>query len=178
VQKRKIAHKCEIALIAHTSHLKHEAYYAYVYTSHICANMTFTLRTHCLLNESYVCFLQCDICAISSRWHICRIFSMSSTFHCKNIRTYVSSGSSYLCAISVECTIMCIVYNATYVSFCSNLIYVSFRESHLCRIHYHMRRMSHLLLAMYIASASTCHIRLIYGMQDISHLESPLLTSR
>ena len=57
-----------------------------------------------------------------------------------------------------------------------NLIYVSFLESHLCRIRYryHMRRMSHLLIAINTASASTCrihvHVRRICGMQALSHL--------
>ena len=37
-----------------------------------------------------------------------------------------------------------------------HLIYVSFLESHLCRIRYHMRRMSHLLIAINTASASIC----------------------
>ena len=37
-------------------------------------------------------------------------------------------------------------------------IYVSFLESHLCRIRYHMRRTSHLLIAINTASASTCRI--------------------
>ena len=40
-----------------------------------------------------------------------------------------------------------------------HLIYVLFLESHLCRIRYHMRRMSHLLIAINTASASTCRIR-------------------
>ena len=57
-------------------------------------------------------------------------------------------------------------------------IYVSFLESHLCRIRYHMRRTSHLLIAINTASASTCRIRRICGMQALSHLESPPLTSR
>ena len=41
----------------------------------------------------------------------------------------------------------------------ANCKIVSFLESHLCRIRYHMRRMSHLLIAINTASASTCRIR-------------------
>jgi len=40
-----------------------------------------------------------------------------------------------------------------------------------------MRRMSHLFIAMYIASVSTCRIHRIGRMPHTSHLESPRLTS-
>ena len=178
MQKDKIAHRCEIATIALTSRFQYETYAAYISMSHISADMTFALRTHCFFDGAYVRFLQSDVCAFSFRWQICRIFSMRRMWHWEIIRTYVSSGSSYLRAISVERNTSCIVYNATYVSFWINLIYVSFLESHLCRIHYHMRRMFHLLNAINTASASTCRIRRICGMQALSHLESPPLTSR
>ena len=153
MQKDKIAHRREIATIALTSRFQYETYAAYISMSHISADMTFALRTHCFFDGAYVRFLQSDVCAFSFRWQICRIFSMRRMWHWEIIRTYVSSGSSYLRAISVERNTSCIVYNATYASFWINLIYVSFLESHLCRIHYHMRRMFHLLNAINTASA-------------------------
>ena len=56
MQKRKIAYKCEIATITYTSLCEYEMYNAYVSILHIYAYMTFTLRTHRMLDELYICF--------------------------------------------------------------------------------------------------------------------------
>ena len=56
MQKGKIVYKCEIVTITYTSHCEYETYNACVSILHICAYMTFALRTHCMLDESYICF--------------------------------------------------------------------------------------------------------------------------
>ena len=76
MQKDKIARRCEIATIALTSRFQYETYAAYISMSHISADMTFALRTHCFFDGASVRFLQSDVCEFSFRWQICRIFSM------------------------------------------------------------------------------------------------------
>ena len=66
VQEDKITHRCEIATIALTSRFQYETYAAYISMSHISADMTFALRTHCFFDGAYVRFLQSDVCAIGS----------------------------------------------------------------------------------------------------------------
>ena len=56
MQEGKIVYKCEIVTITYTSHCEYETYNAFVSILHIYANMTFALRTHCMLDESYICF--------------------------------------------------------------------------------------------------------------------------
>ena len=53
MQEGKIVYKCEIVTITYTSHCEYETYNACVSILHIYANMTFALRTHCMLDESY-----------------------------------------------------------------------------------------------------------------------------
>ena len=81
MQKDKIAHRCEIATIALTSRFQYETYAAYISMSHISADMTFALRTHCFFDGAYVRFLQSDVCAFS--------FSMADMPHILNA-TYVA----------------------------------------------------------------------------------------
>ena len=56
MQEGKIVYKCEIATITYTSLCEYETYNACVSILHIYAYMTFALRTHCMLDESYICF--------------------------------------------------------------------------------------------------------------------------
>ena len=115
MQKDKSAHRCEIATIAVTSRFQYETYAAYISMSHISADMTFALRTHCFFDGALMSvFCKATYVHFLFRWQICRIFSMRRMWHWEIIRTYVSSGSSYLRAISVERNTSCIVY--TYFS--------------------------------------------------------------
>ena len=44
-----------------TSRFQYESYAAYISMSHISADMTFALRTHCFFDGAYVSFLQSDV---------------------------------------------------------------------------------------------------------------------
>jgi hypothetical protein len=135
----------------------HRTYIEFISTCDVCLIFSLRCISHLCRHAVYIALVEC---------HIHRIWSLR-VLHPPELQSD-SCWMQYKLH-SGQCDV--------YLIF-KHLIYVSFLESHLCRIRYHMRRMSHLLIAINTASASTCRIRRICGMQALSHLESPPLTSR
>lgn len=135
----------------------HRTYIEFISTCDVCLIFSLRCTSHLCRHAVYIALVEC---------HIHRIWSLR-VLHPPELQSD-SCWMQYKLH-SGQCDV--------YLIF-KHLIYVSFLESHLCRIRYHMRRMSHLLIAINTASASTCRIRRICGMQALSHLESPPLTSR
>ena len=135
----------------------HRTYIEFISTCDVCLIFSLRCISHLCRHAVYIALVEC---------HIHRIWSLR-VLHPPELQSDRCWMQYYL--HSGQCDV--------YLIF-KNRIYVLFLESHLCRIRYHMRRTSHLLIAINTASASRCRIRRICGMQALYHLESPPLTSR
>ena len=113
----------------------HRTYIEFISTCDVCLIFSLRCISHLCRHAVYIALVEC---------HIHRIWSLR-VLHPPELQSD-SCWMQYKLH-SGQCDV--------YLIF-KHLIYVSFLESHLCRIRYHMRRMSHLLIAINTASASIC----------------------
>ena len=113
----------------------HRTYIEFISTCDVCLIFSLRCIPHLCRHAVYIALVEC---------HIHRIWSLR-VLHPPELQSDKCWMQYKL--HSGQCDI--------YLIF-KHLIYVSFLESHLCRIRYHMRRMSHLLIAINTASASIC----------------------